>query len=256
MKLKLIGGLLLALWSSIGLSQAIVVLPQQLVVDSGGIPRSGAKLQTYACGTTTPLTTYTTAALNVAHANPILSIASGLFPAVYVNSSTSCIKLVLTDSADVAIWTEDNYSPIGSAAQILGVLAPSDGAGSGLDADNVDGVGPFASSTWTPTLVNTTNVDASVLSTAWYIRVGSFVYFALQLSIDPTATAATLVEFTLPVASNFSSAAHMTGVVHSSSGSVSGFLNGNTTDDRGQINFTAGATANSTAWAVGSYRIL
>src|SRR5688572_1035761 len=108
MKLRILGGLTLALWTAIASSAALVVLPQQLVVDSDGAPRSGAKLHTYQCGTTTALTSYTTAAVSTAHTNPVIAVATGLFPSIYFPDSVTCYKLVLKDSDGVTIWTEDN----------------------------------------------------------------------------------------------------------------------------------------------------
>lgn len=87
---------------------ALVVLPRQLVVDGSGDPRSGAKLYTYDAGTTTARTSYTTAALSTPHANPVVAVSTGLFPAIYVDPAGGDYKLVLKDSADVTIWTEDN----------------------------------------------------------------------------------------------------------------------------------------------------
>lgn len=135
MKLRAIfGGLLLAFTVSLAQAASLVVLPQQLVVDVNGEPRSGAKLYTYVSGTTTPLTSYTTPAVSVAHANPVIAVSTGLFPAIYFPPTVTSYKLVLTDSADVAIWTEDNIP----AASVDGIEQTAEETAAGVTAVNLD----------------------------------------------------------------------------------------------------------------------
>jgi hypothetical protein len=123
MKLRnLLGGLLLALASAFAAASSLVVLPQQLVVDANGAPRIGAKLYVFDATTTTPRAAFTTSALAVQHAHPIESVSTGLFPAVYVNPSGGNYKLVLTDSADAPIWTEDNIKPSPLSQSEIGAL--------------------------------------------------------------------------------------------------------------------------------------
>lgn len=85
---------------------------------STGAVLTGGKLYTYAAGTTTPATTYTTSQGNVAWSNPIVLDAAGrvsgsgeiwlLDGAIY--------KFVLKDSNDVLIATYDNITGINSNA--------------------------------------------------------------------------------------------------------------------------------------------
>jgi hypothetical protein len=91
---------------------SLVVLPRQLVVDSSGDPRSGAKMYIFDAGTTTPRETYTTSALTTEHAHPVVSAATGLFPAVFIHPDGGDYKVVLKDSADVTLYTEDNISAL------------------------------------------------------------------------------------------------------------------------------------------------
>jgi hypothetical protein len=86
--------------------------------DNNGTPLSGGKLYTYAAGTTTPQTTYTTSAGNTARANPIILDSAGRVSdggEIWVTSAQ--YKFVLKTSADVLIATWDNVSGIG--AQVL-----------------------------------------------------------------------------------------------------------------------------------------
>lgn len=87
--------------------------------DNNGNPLTGGKLYTYAAGTTTPQTTYTTSAGNVAHANPIVLDAAGRVPgSSEVWLQFAPYKFVLKDSADVTLGTWDNVSGLGAAETI------------------------------------------------------------------------------------------------------------------------------------------
>lgn len=85
----------------------------------------GAKLFCYAAGTTTKQDTFTTSAMNVANANPVVADAStGLFPAIYLTPGLS-YKFVLSPSTDTdpptnALFTQDNVTQ--AATQALSVL--------------------------------------------------------------------------------------------------------------------------------------
>jgi hypothetical protein len=83
----------------------------QLFTDNG-TPLSGGLLYTYSAGTTTPLTTYTTSAGNVANANPIVLDAAGrVANQIWMTEGTFC-KFVLRTSTGVEIWTKDNIQGI------------------------------------------------------------------------------------------------------------------------------------------------
>lgn len=82
-----------------------------------GIPLSGGKIYTYAAGTNTPQTTYTTSAGNIAHSNPIVLDSTGRVPTGeiwLINGVT--YKFVIKDSNDTLIGTYDNISGINQAA--------------------------------------------------------------------------------------------------------------------------------------------
>lgn len=107
---------------------ALALLPRQMVVDINGIPRVAARRYFYLAGTTTPITTYTTAAYGPTNANPVVSVSDGFFPAVHINPAVNATyKEVVKDSADVTIWTEDNIAtPLNSEADILAALSGAD----------------------------------------------------------------------------------------------------------------------------------
>ena len=88
----------------------------QFFTNTGAV-LTGGKLYTYLAGTTTPATTYTTNAGNVARTNPIVLDSAGrvssggeiwILPVAY--------KFILKDSNDVLIATYDNVFGIGATA--------------------------------------------------------------------------------------------------------------------------------------------
>lgn len=84
----------------------LFLIPRFQALDSNGDPVSGAKLNFYTVGTSSAKNTYSDKALTTANANPVVANSSGLFGAIYLASGG--YKVVLTDSDDVVIWTQDN----------------------------------------------------------------------------------------------------------------------------------------------------
>jgi hypothetical protein len=85
----------------------------QFFTNTGSV-LTGGKLYTYAAGTTTPLTSYTTIAGNVARTNPVVMDAAGRVPdggEIWITAAS--YKFVLRDSNDVLIATYDNISGVG-----------------------------------------------------------------------------------------------------------------------------------------------
>lgn len=84
------------------------VLPYQTVIDDTGVPIPGAFLYFYVSGTSTPLNTYSDAALTVPNTNPVQANDAGVFPSIFLQPVN--YKVVLTDSLGAEIWTAD---PVG-----------------------------------------------------------------------------------------------------------------------------------------------
>lgn len=84
--------------------------------NNNGVILSGGKLYTYAAGTTTPQTAYTSSSGVTAHTNPIILDSAGRVPGgeIWINSPP--YKFVLNTSADVLIATYDNITGLGAAA--------------------------------------------------------------------------------------------------------------------------------------------
>ena len=83
-----------------------------------GVVMPGAKLFFYIATTTTKQNTYTTSALSVAHANPVVADGSGRSAAIWLDPALT-YKYVLTTSGDsdppvAAVLTEDNVPVVGA----------------------------------------------------------------------------------------------------------------------------------------------
>lgn len=73
-----------------------------------GVPLSGGKIYTYAAGTTSPLTTYTSRDGLTANANPIILDAAGRTPQQIWSTEGLLYKYVVTDANNVQIRVWDN----------------------------------------------------------------------------------------------------------------------------------------------------
>lgn len=87
----------------------LFTLPQQVALDTVGVPVPGARLYTYAAGTLTERDTYTTIDLDVAHDNPVIADAAGRFDPIFLDSSLA-YRVILKDSNDVEIYDEDEIN--------------------------------------------------------------------------------------------------------------------------------------------------
>lgn len=122
-------------------------LPKQTQIDASVRVTPGAKANFYATTTVVPQDTYTTSALSVAHPNPVVADANGVFPAIYLDPSL-LYKLTLTTAADVLIYTVDPCNDqVLTTASIVALLTQ---AALGLilyrrtDAESAAGVTPTA----------------------------------------------------------------------------------------------------------------
>jgi hypothetical protein len=105
----------------------------QQFFDNNGDPLTGGKLYSYAAGTTTPQATYTTAAGNVPHANPIILDAAGRVATgeIWVTAGQN-YKFVLKTSTEITLATWDNITGInGTGIATNAALVAYDPAGVG-----------------------------------------------------------------------------------------------------------------------------
>ncbi len=157
------------------------LLPISLIqyFDNSGNPASGAKCNVYTVGTTTAKNTYTTAALSVANANPIVADSSGRFGLAYIDDGET-YKLVITDSTGgTTFYTADDLAAPGDVSNNsvvhtyttkssdYTVLAADNGAFIDFDASGGDRVATVNSST----LGNGFNVTIGRRSTTGLVTI-------------------------------------------------------------------------------------
>ena len=76
--------------------------------DNNGTPLAGGKIYTYAAGTTTPATTYTTPSGTIANSNPIIADSAGRLTNEIWLPQGQAFKFVLKDANDILLATYDN----------------------------------------------------------------------------------------------------------------------------------------------------
>jgi hypothetical protein len=187
---------------------------------------------------------------------------------LYASTATALDKLsagtidyaLVSNGAAVA----PSYKQISLTAGVTGTLPIANGGTSSTTATGTGAVvletaptisnltvtgtgGNVYSSTYTPTLTNSTNVAASTTGACQYMRVGNVVTVSGQISVDPTAAAVlTVLLISLPIASTFSSSRSAGGSAASISniyGEVGGIL-GNTTTDEFELRLLPSSLAN------------
>lgn len=131
-------------------------------VSYNGTPASGAKLNTYLSGTTTPASVYTDVALTTPHANPVVADSLGVFPVIYLAQVS--YRFEVTTSTGVVIYpAQDNISAAG--ATLPSTVTVQGVAGETLVAGNVvwlsDGSGSTTAGRWYKT--DSTNTYSSTL---------------------------------------------------------------------------------------------
>jgi len=93
--------------------------PYQTVLDADGVSVSGALIYTYTGGTTTAASTYTTSALSVANANPIVADSAGRYVA-YLPAGSN-MKFLFKTAAGATIREQDNVLSVPGAAVNLDI---------------------------------------------------------------------------------------------------------------------------------------
>lgn len=153
----------------------------QQFFDNSGNVLAGGKLYTYAAGTTTPLTTYTTSAGSVARTNPVVLDSAGRVSGdgVWIVSG-SPYKFVLDTSTGTTLGTWDNISGIGGNTNGLTVIKD---ASSGAETIATFGI---SDAVGRASLVNGSTVDGEFLPTWDYTPTGAYVDQAVTHKIDHT----------------------------------------------------------------------
>lgn len=140
-------------------------------------------------------------------------------------------------------------------------LPSADGSANAALVTDGSGVLSFGSvitsGTYTPTLTNVTNVTASTAYACQYMRVGNVVTVSGKVDIDNTATSATELGMSLPIASNFANEQELGGTAASEVASTTVVrILGDATNNRASFKFTAGTTSNDSYSFTFTYQII
>lgn len=165
-------------------------------IDGTGTPLAGGKLYFYASGTSTPLATYSDAALTTPNANPVIANASGYWGAIFLQALD--YKVLLKDANDVQIWSADPVSGSSGSGQSNNVrtittnttITSNDGTLICNSASAITATLPSAASvtgqTFTFVQTNTGNVTlvGTINGVANYIIPGALQYQAISVRSD------------------------------------------------------------------------
>ena len=180
----------------------------QQFFDNNGQPLSGGKIYTYASGTTTPQTCYTSATGTTPHSNPIILDSAGRVPGGEIWLSNNLqYKFVVYTSLDILIGTYDNIIGINSnfvnfeaqnefatatAGQTVFTLSTINYT-PGTNTLNVfiDGVKQYVGTSYLETNSTTVTFTSG-------LHVGAAVEFTTAVTLSAGVTTANLVSYTPP----------------------------------------------------------
>lgn len=114
-------------------------------------------------------------------------------------------------------------------------------------AEGNNGVTTVEAGTYTPTLTNTTNISSSTAEPCVYQRIGNVVSVNCPINLTCTAgsNTTTLLEVSLPVASDFDASTDLSGGISSdaSTSSEHGRVSPDTANDRAEVSFFCNSTS-------------
>ena len=141
----------------------------------------------------------------------------------------------------------------GTASQIT----VANGAGTAGNPTVSLTIGSLLTDTWTPTLTDVANLDASTAYLSTYIRAGNFVLCFGKVDVDPTAAAATQLGISLPIASNFANDFECAGVAFAPGVAGQGAaILADVTNNRAEMQWVAVDLTNQPMFFVFGYRII
>lgn len=112
--------------------------------------------------------------------------------------------------------------------------------------------------TYTPTLTNVANLDASTAYECQYMRVGNTVTVSGKVDIDPTLPAtSTQLGISLPIASNLGAVEDCAGTAFASGIANQGAaILGDATNNRAQLQYISGDTTNQAMYFTFTYQVI
>ena len=108
---------------------------------------------------------------------------------------------------------------------------------------------------YTPTLTNTTNIDASTAYICQYMRVGTVVTVSGRVDVDATAATTAILNMSLPIASDVSDSVQVAGTMNGLAGGEPGAIYGDAATDTATFQYAAAGTGNRTFYFHFTYRI-
>jgi hypothetical protein len=112
-------------------------------------------------------------------------------------------------------------------------------------------------STYTPTLTNVSNLDASTAYQAQYLRIDNTVTVSGRVDVNPTAGASTQLGISLPLGSNIGATEDVGGVAFASGIAGQGAaIRGDAVNDRAEMVWVAVDLTNQPMYFTFSYRII
>lgn len=114
------------------------------------------------------------------------------------------------------------------------------------------------SGTYTPTLVNVANLDASTAFVCQYMRVGNVVTVSGRVQVDPTTIAtSTVLRLSLPIPSSLTAPTQCSGVAYCPTLAAEGAaILGDTTNDAAAMQWVTGSTTNRSMQFTFTYLII
>lgn len=158
------------------------------------------------------------------------------------------------ETASIAVGMIEEFETIDGTAGVWVTV------GHYRDGSSIKSTGALAiidAAEYVPTLTDTTNVAASALLDARYVRIANTVIVHFGVTIDPTSAAATALNISLPIASNLAAVNDLVGAAVSSEtvGEPSTIL-GDVTLNTATMSFTAVGTGVVTWRGSFSYTII
>ena len=115
----------------------------------------------------------------------------------------------------------------------------------------------ITSGTYTPTLSNITHVGGSTAYSCQYLRIGSVVTVSGRVDVNPTSTGLTVLNISLPVASNFANANECGGTAFSHVvASLGAAILADAATDTAQMSYDTTDTSDRAMFFTFTYRII
>ena len=117
-------------------------------------------------------------------------------------------------------------------------------------------IGEICSGTWTTSINDGSNLQASTVGAGRYIRVGNLVTGTLSLQIDPTSATDLSFEFNIPIATNFTGDTDCMGTIgHAENPGTRVMLQADATDDRCRVLFRPQYSSNESIYVFFQYEV-